>query len=135
MKIKPLGLYWIKEISDTVLDCQRGVPHTKLTWFFMCFSNKIKKKIIFIYIWSVDGFSPESYNFAASISRGPCLPYSQICISYRTYETDECSLFMLYHVIEIIMKWINLHEIQSNYEHVLDSGIIWYRDAVHGFVT
>jgi hypothetical protein len=28
----------------------------------------------------------------------PCLPYSQICISYRTYEIDDCSLSMLFHV-------------------------------------
>jgi hypothetical protein len=26
--------------------------------------------------------------------RGPCLPYSQICISYKICEIDDCSLFM-----------------------------------------
>jgi hypothetical protein len=27
------------------------------------------------------------------------LPFSQMCISYRTYDIDHCSLFMLFHVL------------------------------------
>jgi hypothetical protein len=35
-----------------------------------------------------------------SIARGPCLSYSQICITYRACEIDDWSLFMLSHHVQ-----------------------------------
>jgi hypothetical protein len=45
---------------------------------------------------TVDAYSSESPDPTSGMSRSLCLPYSQICISNRTYEIHACSLFMLF---------------------------------------
>jgi hypothetical protein len=50
--------------------------------------------------WSTDDFYLSLVSDTLSnacIFRDPCLTCSQIYISYRTYEIDDCSLFMLFH--------------------------------------
>jgi hypothetical protein len=44
-----------------------------------------------------DAYSSWVPDPTSGISRGLCLPHSLICISYRTYETNDSSLFMPFH--------------------------------------
>jgi hypothetical protein len=58
--------------------------------------------------WSTgDAYSPRTPDSISDISWDPCLPRFQICICYRTYGIDDCSLFVLLQ-IQIWLDFMNL---------------------------
>jgi hypothetical protein len=52
-----------------------------------------------------DAYSSYAPTLTSGESRGLCLPHSLICISYRTYEIDNCLLVVLFHW----KRWLVLH--------------------------
>jgi hypothetical protein len=44
-----------------------------------------------------DAYSSQASALTSGIFRGSCLSCSQICVSYRADEIDDCSLFMLFY--------------------------------------
>jgi hypothetical protein len=53
--------------------------------------------------WTRYAYSSYATGPTSVISRGPCLPHSQICTFYKTCEIDECSLSMQLYSGQLIL--------------------------------